>query len=551
MNKFIKGNILMKKRSNYKIRISAARLYSVIGCIFIIFLVHMIFSQNIDTYSGRVNQELKIVENSEISELEDKDTPLGIKRQYKWVLKDIEKGENSLAFYTVHQYAEVYFNGELMYSLNLQEGNKIGQTTGNNWVIIPIYPEDEGVEVCVNITPVYDSVRNRQVTFFIGSKFEVYLNQFKSDLPQIILSIMAIVVGVLFIIISTIYKYKIKENSNLVYLGIFSLTIGVWKLTDIRFAPLIFTGNTMAVSYISITMISLSVVPLLLVIKKQFLNKYSHLLELISIIYCAIPLIIIIAQITNVADFRETLYMAHIAIAIVAILVVLMVMYEAKTNNVNKRAKTLYIYLLLCIIGAIIDMAIYYIQGHSAGILCTLIAFLVYIIYMGYMSIKEINYKANIDIHTGLFNKSCCNEILDENEIIRDLSGVIMFDLNRLKYTNDTFGHENGDVLIAEFAYILRESISSSNFIGRYGGDEFIAVIKEVDEKKIQQIDEKISKEVELYNLKNSKIPMSYSMGYALSSDYPELTLRDLLKKADDYMYRNKKLYHNKNSINV
>lgn len=55
-----------------------------------------------------------------------------------------------------------------------------------------------------------------------------------------------------------------------------------------------------------------------------------------------------------------------------------------------------------------------------------------------------------------------------------------------------------------------------------------------------------VSLSYDIYNFKNSKIPISYSMGYSLSSDYPGFTLRELLKEADDCMYTNKKAYYAK-----
>ena len=52
-----------------------------------------------------------------------------------------------------------------------------------------------------------------------------------------------------------------------------------------------------------------------------------------------------------------------------------------------------------------------------------------------------------------------------------------MFDLNNLKEVNDTLGHAAGDSMIANFAHILRKVVPEKDFVGRYGGDEFIAIL--------------------------------------------------------------------------
>ena len=64
----------------------------------------------------------------------------------------------------------------------------------------------------------------------------------------------------------------------------------------------------------------------------------------------------------------------------------------------------------------------------------------------------------------------------------------IMFDLNNLKRANDTYGHAVGDQLITNFARLLRNAIPAKDFVGRYGGDEFIAIITQTTKKEILNI---------------------------------------------------------------
>ena len=60
----------------------------------------------------------------------------------------------------------------------------------------------------------------------------------------------------------------------------------------------------------------------------------------------------------------------------------------------------------------------------------------------------------------------------------------LFFDLNDLKEVNDTLGHIAGDTLIMNFAHIIRTSITSKRyFVGRYGGDEFIALLNDVSRR--------------------------------------------------------------------
>lgn len=127
--------------------------------------------------------------------------------------------------------------------------------------------------------------------------------------------------------------------------------------------------------------------------------------------------------------------------------------------------------------------------------------------------------------------------------------GCIVFDLNNLKTVNDRLGHSVGDQMIANFARLLRNSISSPHFVGRYGGDEFMAVIYDGTEEQVSGILQKLEKEVKEFNHMHhggsEYLEISYACGHAVSTDYPNCSFRVLFDRADRSMYENKITSHN------
>ena len=85
---------------------------------------------------------------------------------------------------------------------------------------------------------------------------------------------------------------------------------------------------------------------------------------------------------------------------------------------------------------------------------------------------RQLEQKAYIDLHTGLPNKSKCEELFHNVEFIKTPTACIVFDMNNLKRVNDSLGHSIGDQLILNFARLLRNSIPAKHFVGRYGGNE-------------------------------------------------------------------------------
>lgn len=153
---------------------------------------------------------------------------------------------------------------------------------------------------------------------------------------------------------------------------------------------------------------------------------------------------------------------------------------------------------------------------------------------------KRLGKKAYIDAHTGLPNKSRCEEIFKSNSPITEEVCCIMFDLNGLKATNDRMGHIVGDELIKGFADILKNSIREHDFIGRYGGDEFVGVIYNPGSNGVRIILERIEENVKIFNEEHNDLKISYAYGYSFTNGRSDCTMKLLLAEADENMYKNK-----------
>ncbi len=150
---------------------------------------------------------------------------------------------------------------------------------------------------------------------------------------------------------------------------------------------------------------------------------------------------------------------------------------------------------------------------------------------------KELNKLAYIDLHTGLPNRSRVEELVGEYNHFDQPSAMIVFDLNDLKEVNDSLGHVAGDTLIMNFADIIRTSIPDKHFVGRYGGDEFIALLTNVTKDEVEEIITSVQNEAKRYNEFSKQIHLDFAYGYDLSTSYQEANLKVLLNQADKNMY--------------
>lgn len=115
-----------------------------------------------------------------------------------------------------------------------------------------------------------------------------------------------------------------------------------------------------------------------------------------------------------------------------------------------------------------------------------------------------------------------------------------MFDLNGLKAVNDKLGHIAGDELIKGFADVLKQSFRDRDFVGRYGGDEFVAVIYDVDICGLAKVFDRVEENIKTFNTKKPELQLSYAHGYSFSNGRSGCTMKKLLSEADKNMYKNK-----------
>ena len=538
----------MQKKS--RLERAASISYLCVAVLFLLVFLYMALFENVSVYVARDNRTYTVVNDYTVRNIEDPQAPAGIRREYSWVLDDIGTNDNCLGFYLVHHYAEVYLDDELVYRLMPDEDNKIARGVSSNWALIPIYPRDSGREVRVVITPAYSNVENREIEFAIGSRYSICFNQLKEDLPKLVLSALCIVIGVIIMIAQLVLILRKRtKNWEVFWLSCFSAILGIWKITDTRFSPIMFDGNPLVLGYITIGMIYLAIIPPLFYEKAQFSERGETYISVEILALCGAAAAVMMCQLLGVAEFKQTLIVSH-ALIIVATATVLFTILRRRRYGIGDRSKKDLFFIMFLVFGVLIDFLFYYINKNSSNLIFTMLSFLIYTVIVFIKSFADINRRAKTDLQTGFFNKSRWSQLMNERSSIPESIGIIMLDLNRLKHINDTMGHEVGDKMILSFSNILRNSIPPSNTICRWGGDEFTVMVTDASQEKIELYLADIRKAADTYNASGEKPEIYYAAGYALSSQFPGSTRMELMKKADEQMYLDKKRWY-KESLNT
>jgi len=165
--------------------------------------------------------------------------------------------------------------------------------------------------------------------------------------------------------------------------------------------------------------------------------------------------------------------------------------------------------------------------------------------------VRKLETMATTDGLTGLFNKramldSAAQKIAAAARFGRPLS-VLMTDIDHFKKVNDTHGHDIGDVVIRGLADILKRQKRTTDIVARFGGEEFVALCEQTDEKGAMLLAERIREELAktTFRTPQGMLQVTCSIGIAT---FPEAG-RDwdtLFKAADEALYVSKRSGRNR-----
>lgn len=188
-------------------------------------------------------------------------------------------------------------------------------------------------------------------------------------------------------------------------------------------------------------------------------------------------------------------------------------------------------------------------------ILCFLILYIIEKKYLRH-SRNILESEVNKDELTGAISRRGgvleLNKAFNYFKLKRSDIGIMMFDIDKFKTINDTFGHNVGDVVLKEVTNALTYSIREADVLIRWGGDEFIVIFYGLKKENALFIGEKIA--YTIYNLNipelNDKFNPSISIGFSYFKE-DDSSYEDVLGRADIALYKSKSQGRNQANINL
>ena len=165
-------------------------------------------------------------------------------------------------------------------------------------------------------------------------------------------------------------------------------------------------------------------------------------------------------------------------------------------------------------------------------------------LFLSRKKIQSLTKELEFDRLTGVGSRRSTSlrirSALSELQSTPGQTGLIFIDIDHFKNINDTYGHEIGDQVLTSVAQTMRNSLRSSDFLGRWGGEEFITLIYDTDPFQLRTIAEKLRTLVE-----NSRVPVNGSgvqitVSGGATIFRNEDTSKSVLERADQLLYQSK-----------
>lgn len=461
----------------------------------------------------------------------------------------------------------VYVNGKEVYSYGESRylDNKM---VGSGYQFIDLADTYKGKSIKIVILPTEDNAFAAFDSILITSHSNVYGQLMTEYRVSFTVAVFLVIFGVCLIVVGFILYMFTPQLLRLVRIGILALCVGIWTLCTYRLVQLfaIPLYYLTILQYMSVYSGLLSLVVYFEYYVKEINNKKIAIMYYSLLAIQGIGLFLrIVLHMTNICYIsrgRGTIYLFFFLTFIFMACLV-----KELLSSGYRQAKLLGVglfFLLGVIIFESVNTWMYLYQGHyltsfsGVAAFATILFLMFLLVEFGTdIAIKlkaateqEVLYRmAYTDELTGLYNRRFCEDKMENMTELNEAYMVINLDLNNLKTTNDTLGHEVGDRLISSFANVIKKVFQDSGIgiVGRMGGDEFIVLITKCKGFSIDAILEQMQKEIDQVNQSQNEFVMSTAYGYARSTEVEQSEnsphAKLVYSLADNRMYEYKRRY--------
>lgn len=501
---------------------------------------------------------------------------LGPEGRIYFIMPESIPDSYAFCFRMRHAYIDVSSGGRLLYSTPYAEGVLYTDSIGFDLACAPLDGVSAGDRVYIDYRLAYSKSGVGLDLIAIMKPDEYMVDAAGENLGSVFLCSVYVSIGAVLVALGLATLRVTKKDYTMFWLGALALTVAAYCLLETKFLQ-VFIEDARFVHLAVMLSMYLIPIPAAAYVDSLLGNRPFWLVPAFSIIVFGGFVTAVVMNNAGTKDYHGNLLISQclvlIAIGIMAVGIASYIIRRIKSD------RKITVYTAFMIIGALAIMAsgawaiVWYWLGHSSdpagpvryGFLIFLLAFAVasseriVTAFQDGARVKLISKLAYEDGLTGLKNRTSYQEMCERIELEGIPTGVVMMDLNNLKYVNDNFGHDDGDEMLTAAANLIK--FTFKDIIGatcyRIGGDEFVALVQNSDiATSCESALENMRRGYNRFNSDTDKrFKLVIAAGYSIydpgSAEGMGRDLKAVVDEADGLMYADKKYLKSKKLLNI
>lgn len=468
---------------------------------------------------------------------------------------------SSLGFYASDQTVKVYINNRLIYNFSQDKNeHKHIECPGKSYNILDTIYGYRGETLYIHLSSIDKITDSNIPTFYIGDAVNIISKEISNSAATFLCVLFLIILGISAILLWGLFRKNISQGDfTLCFAGIFCILLAI-MITVLQPICAYYTHNSITISYMVFLLqllVPISLIHLLRALSKAKSNNTINLILLINYINV---LLTIILQATEIADFHATETFTSI-IALTSLLITFIysiyVTYKRRSSNDGRNN-------LICVILLTLGYALFVYKANTYELYQLYIGTIFIIIYVSIViniyikqsiavisKIDQAEFYENLaykDSLTGLFNRLAYDKAMASVNVNEAAYIVVIFDLNNLKYFNDTFGHTIGDTYITDSSSLIKQAFKNLGAVYRIGGDEFCIIMRDKSIFQYETATRELDTLVYNYNRVSEILKINIAYGYAAYDAKIDRDIYETRNRADTMMYE-RKFFMKKNQV--
>ena len=353
-----------------------------------IITVLVVSYKTLTPYSIRVSRDITYVDHnypgySETTAEEHPDVKI-----YAFTVSEMPHGGEALFVWMIHADARIYIDDELIYDSVVMNHGRLSKSPGQYWAIVPMFEEDMGKEVRVEVREIYNSMFYDTPVMILSAQGNLISYCARTEWPAMVVGMFCIVLGAVYAALAHLLQLGEETRRRADFIGIFLVLFGGYRVADMPVITLMFNEHSLMVTYIAL--VCFMWIPAAFYLSESNRQTYNELYHTLGVVFAGLAFVLMILQVLGIRDLGQDSDIVFICMFLSFFIVLIDYVYGRWViHKYSKENRKIYLFLLVSA-SVILDYFLYYRNGNTRNANLALYVVGLYGLIAGFEMVRRI-----------------------------------------------------------------------------------------------------------------------------------------------------------------